>query len=380
MHVSASLLPAPGLDEVVSLSFSGSPTQTGPVIICGQGLAGTLLAWELVKRGVPVLVMDEGALVTSSKIAAGLVTPITGKRLSVSPGTGTFLAEAQECYAASAQLLGRRHFHHLHQVRLFRNAEESCHLAQKTRLPEFAAHLGPGQQKDGPLVDPALFHGDGTGFEMTTGGWLDTRGWLADSAAWLAERGMLRTMALDPGAVVPEGEGVLLPDGTRASAIVFCEGHQARRNPWFPWVKWKCAKGEVLTVRVPELAAEQRIINWGGWLLPIDNKGTFRTGSTYEWNTLDVIPTPQGRAVLEGRLRALLRVPWEVTGHDAAVRPVIHESQARMGRHPVHPALVFFNGLGSKGVLHGPRYARLLAEHLVHGSPLPPEVDVAGNR
>jgi glycine/D-amino acid oxidase-like deaminating enzyme len=79
------------------------------------------------------------------------------------------------------------------------------------------------------------------------------------------------------------------------------------------------------------------------------------------------------------RLSRLLRVPWTVTGHEAAVRPIIHQSLARLGRHPVHRTLAFFNGLGSKGVLHGPRYARLLAEHLVHGQALSVELDVAGN-
>ena len=366
----------------MSLFPSGSPAPSDPIIICGQGLAGTLLAWALVKRGCRVLLVDVGAAVTSSKIAAGIVTPISGKRLTLSQEVGVFLPEAWECYGESARVLGRAHFHRRAQVRLFRNAEEPVRWAAQRGRVEFAAHLAADSEDQGMtgrLVEAAQFHGDGTGFEMTTSGWLDTRGWLADSAAWFAERGMLRTMALDPGSVRPEADGVRLPDGTRAAAVVFCEGHAARRNPWFPWVQCKCAKGEILTLRVPELAAERRIIHRGSWLLPVDDAGTFRTGATYEWKTLDTVPTMESRAVLEGRLRELLRLPWEVTGHEAAVRPIIHESLARMGRHPVYPGLVFFNGLGSKGVLHGPRYARLLAEHLTEGRPLPPEVDVAGN-
>lgn len=350
------------------------------VVVVGQGLAGTLLAWELVRRGRRVLIIDEGEAVTSSKIAAGIITPITGKRLTVSHDLVLFLREALGCYAETARVLGRDHFYRRAQVRLFRNDEETARWEAQRGRADIAAHAGSAGRADGPLVDPTRFHGDGTGFEMATSGWLDTRAWLADSAAWFAERGMLRLMPLDAGSVVPDAVGVRLPDGTRASAVVFCEGHQGRRNPWFPWLKWKCAKGEILTLRVPELAAEHRIIHRGSWLLPVDGNGTFRTGSTYAWASLDTMPTPEGRTVLEGRLGELLRVPWEVTGHKAAVRPIIHESQARMGRHPVHPNLLFFNGLGSKGVLRGPRYARMLAEHLTDGTPLPPNVDVAGNR
>ena len=52
------------------------------VIIVGQGLAGTTLAWHLREAGQRVLVIDACEPVTSSKIAAGLITPITGQRVS----------------------------------------------------------------------------------------------------------------------------------------------------------------------------------------------------------------------------------------------------------------------------------------------------------
>ncbi len=347
------------------------------MVIVGQGLAGTLLAWELVRRGQRVLLVDEGAAVSSSKVAAGIVTPITGKRLALGAGVGTFLEEAWASYAAVARELGREHFHHRHQVRLFRHEEESARFAAKCAEAAFAAHVVRGGAE--PLVDPALFRGSGGGFEMATSGWLETRAWLADSAAWFEARGLLRRAKVEAAAMVPEPWGVRLVTGERAAVVIFCEGAAARSNPWFPWIAWKCAKGEILTLHAPALASEQRIIHAGGWLLPVDGAGTFRTGSTYTWDELDEQPTAEARELLEERLRHLLRVPWQVTSHEAAVRPIIHQSLARMGRHPVYPALAFFNGLGSKGVLHGPRYARQLADHLVEGVPLPPEADVAGN-
>ncbi len=348
-----------------------------PIMICGQGLAGTLLAWELVRLGVRVVVVDPGEPVTSSKVAAGIVTPITGKRVALSHEVGTFLPEALACYAESARVLGRAHFHERRQVRLWRNAEEPQRFAAKRGQPDFEAHVAPA--RGAPLVDLSKFRGGGEGFEMATSGWLDTRNWLADSAAWLESRGMLRRGRLEPAALRPDALGVTLPDGGRMAAVVFCEGAEARQNPWFPWVTWKCAKGEILSLSIPDLAGERRIVNHGGWLLPVDGAGSFRTGSTYTWDELDQVPTAAARGELEGRLGRLLRVPWTVTRHEAAVRPIIHQSLARLGRHPVHRTLAFFNGLGSKGVLHGPRYARLLAEHLVHGQALPVELDVAGN-
>ncbi|RYD30805.1 MAG: FAD-binding oxidoreductase, partial [Verrucomicrobiaceae bacterium] len=354
-----------------------------PILILGQGLAGTLLAWHLHWLGQRVLILDREEADTSSKVAAGIVTPITGKRVAVSPGVEEFLPEAMACYQRTAAALGTAYFHPCPQVRLFQDETERAAFEDKRARSEFARHLSTPQPD--PLVDPALIHGLLDGFEMRHSGWLDTRAWLAASAAWFAARGEYRRadirhadMAVNPGGV----EGVQAA-GIRGRALVFCEGYAGAANPWFSWLKWKPAKGEILTLRIPGLQRERRILNRGGWLLPMAEDGDggtiCRSGATYTWDDLSNIPTTEARMVLEERLTRLLRIPWQVTGHHAAVRPILHRSQAKVGRHPSHPALVFFNGLGSKGVLQGPHHARVLAEHLVLGRPVPDALDVAGN-
>ena len=50
-------------------------------IIIGQGLAGTLMAHELLKANESFLVIDEYRESTSSKVAAGMFNPISGKRM-----------------------------------------------------------------------------------------------------------------------------------------------------------------------------------------------------------------------------------------------------------------------------------------------------------
>lgn len=346
-----------------------------PILILGQGLAGTLLAWQLHWLGQRVLILDREEAVTSSKIAAGIVTPITGKRVALSHEVDAFLPEARECYQRTATELGSAHFYPLPQVRLFQNDVERASFADKRGRPEFARHLSDPQPS--PLVDPGLIHGPMIdGFEMRDSGWLDTRAWLAASAVWFSARGEYRQAPIQHADIALTADGVLVA-GIRGSCLVFCEGHAGAGNPWFPWLKWKSAKGEILTLSAPGLEHETRILNRGGWLLPVG--GLFRSGATYTWDDLTTTPTAEARAILEQRLKNLLRVDWEITAHHAAVRPILHQSLAKMGRHPSHPALVFFNGLGSKGVLHGPRYTRLLAENLVHHAPIPNALDVAGN-
>jgi glycine/D-amino acid oxidase-like deaminating enzyme len=346
-------------------------------IILGHGLAGATLAWHLRWRGWRVLVIDRDESVTSSKVAAGIVTPITGQRVARSWRIDEFLPEARSFYDRVAAELGTAHYRSVPYVRLLHTGDECRRWKEKKHDPAFQRLLTNPQPH--PLVDPDQFLTSGEGFEMQ-GAWLDVKAWLMASREHLQQHGAWLTADVPADAVAVEAEGVTVraPEPLGARHLVFCQGFEAAGNPFFPWLRWKSAKGEILTVHAPELR-ERRIVNSGGWLLPLGCGGLFRAGSTYSWNDLDSIPTASARAEIESRLERLLRVPFTVTGHDAGVRPIINESKALIGLHPVHRRLGFFNGLGSKGVLHAPFFAAQLAALLVDGTAPEYEVDVCRN-
>ena len=93
-------------------------------IICGHGLAGATLAWQLRWRGQRVVVVDEEECLTSSKIAAGIVTPITGKRINLSWRVSEFLPIARDFYARTAKTLYCSFWHDVSQVWIFKSTEE----------------------------------------------------------------------------------------------------------------------------------------------------------------------------------------------------------------------------------------------------------------
>ena len=160
--------------------------------------------------------------------------------------------------------------------------------------------------------------------------------------------------------------------------LVFCEGVSAMANSLFDWVPFKPAKGEVLTLRSEEIPAG-RIVNRGGaWIVPLGD-GRFRAGATYDWDANDCEPTAGARGEIEAKLGRWLRAPFEVIDHRAAVRPVVRASKLLMGRHPAHEKVGFFNGLGSKGVLSAPFFARQFAAHLCGDGVIDPEVDLRKN-
>src|SRR5258706_15161710 len=51
------------------------------ILIIGQGICGTLLSWYLEKAGLSFLVIDESKPFTASKVAAGIINPVTGRRM-----------------------------------------------------------------------------------------------------------------------------------------------------------------------------------------------------------------------------------------------------------------------------------------------------------
>lgn len=341
------------------------------LLIIGQGLAGTALAWRLQERGVPFVIVDRGDPVTSSKVAAGLITPVTGMRLKVSWRFEVFYPEALRFYRKLGKRLGRRVFFPRGYVRLLQNEQERQKWPR--RLSE--SEVGPFVHPHIPELDPTMVTLPHEGFRQRHAAWLDTVTYLEASRRFFGAA--YRQAIVEPGEVHDDVEGVTW-QGERFSHVVWAQGWQAARHPLFHWVPFQNALGTVLTVKV-DLQGERRILNRGCWIIPQPN-GTMRAGSTYEWSFPDP-PAASSKVLqeLEKKLRDFLAVPLEVVDYQSAVRPIIKGRQALLGAHPSHPRIIFFNGLGSKGSVRSPWLAKHLAEHILDGAPLDPEFDLQAN-
>jgi glycine/D-amino acid oxidase-like deaminating enzyme len=340
-------------------------------MIVGQGLAGTALAWSLRWRGRRVLVIDREARVTSSRIAAGLMTPITGQRLVKSWRWNAFWAAATAFYRRVEAEAGTRLFHPTRMVKLLANDRER-EFFDRRLASEFTGLVAQPE----PLVNSNWFNAPWGGFEMIESGRLDVPAYLDVSRRRLISEGQYMAGDLLPNEdVALTSNGVELPRlGLRSDRIIFCQGIDAMSNHWFHGVRFRPAKGEILTLRIMGLA-EERIIHRGVWLMALGGD-LFRAGATYGWRQLDCEPTLEGREEICARLREFLKLPFDVVGHDAAVRPILLNQYPMLGLHPDHPQLGFFNGLGSKGALQAPWLAEHFAGFLAGEHPLDRELDL----
>lgn len=336
----------------------------------GQGLAGSLLAWELARRGERLLVVDPLDDSAASRTAAGLLNPVTGRRLAMTPGLAHLLPAARGLYDELAGHFGRPFFHPRPLRRLFR--DEAERLAWNLRLtePGYRDYLEP-PLPPGPdgVHDPF-----GSGPQRHTG-FLDTVALLDALAGWLRDSGRLLPGRVDAAALRLEEEAVEW-NGLRARRVIFCEGWRVRDNPWFRWLPLQPAKGEILTLAAHGPIPPD-ILNAGRWLLPLDQRH-LRLGATYQWRPLDQTATAAGRDALLADLPALLATPPPVTviGHRAGVRAGTRDRQPFLGLHPRESRLGIFNGLGSKATLLAPWHAARLADFLTDRGALPSTADI----
>lgn len=345
-------------------------------LIIGQGLAGSLLARELLRCGERLLVVDNNHANASSTVAAGLINPITGKRLVKSVGVDHCLPHALALYHELERELGRPLLHARPMLRLFGDDAQREQWQTRRHQQGYAPYMG--EVFSAEQLPHGICPGHGAGLQLQTY-YLDTLPLLLGLRQQLQQRGAYLCDEFAPDALQWREEGIFWCD-RRVGRVIFCEGYRAMDNPWFSWLPFQPAKGEFLSLQ-SETPLPDVIINNGGWLMPRE-EGHYRLGASYDHRRLDSEPTEAAREQLLAMLpRLLCPAPsMQVSAQQAGVRPTTSDRQPFLGVHPRHPGLYIFNGFGSKGSLLIPWHVQLMCRYLLQDEALPPDVDVARYR
>lgn len=336
-------------------------------LIVGQGLAGSLLAQELRRRGRKVHVVDDGWKSASSQVAAGLMTPLTGRRFTLTKDYPELFAAAKE------RLTARGVFRPTQVYRMFVDEEQRGKGLKRTECVSCRPFIERVTSAQGEL-DAGLT--DTFGGALMSGAWVDLPQLLAEVRAELLADGSLTEAAFDPAEAVADAEGVTWR-ALRAGAIVYCDGYKSAQRGPFKYLPWQPAKGEALTLRTL-VADKPYILNREGWALPL-GKGVWRTGTNWQWDQLDETPTELQKEKLIRRFRSYFaqEVQVEVTAHIAGVRPCTSDSHPFMGTHPQQPRTHLFGGLGPRGTVWAPLMADEMAAYLCESTALRPECNLS---
>ena len=337
------------------------------VLVVGQGLAGSLLAWQLLREGFSVLVIDDGQQ-NASQVAAGLINPVTGQRLVKSANVDVLLPIAMACYRELADFFQQRFFMPLPMCRVLSSENMRRVAEQRLADPEYQLYLDGLLEQMGEVVAE---HGV---LKQRQTGYLRTEALLTCLRQYFVEQQAYRQASLDYAEI--QLEGTLSWQDIRPRQVVFCEGHHARNNPWFGCLPFQVAKGEILECHSP-LMNGNVILNFGDWLLPLD-RGRFKLGATFEANFSHAEVSQEAKlrllATLAKSLPALTE--FEVIDQRAGIRPTTQDKQPFIGPHPRYPRLHIFNGFGAKGSLMIPGYAHYFVAWLRQRMPLPKHCDI----
>ena len=350
------------------------PPKMYDYLIIGHGLAGAVLARELRGLGYRVLVYDEPRPDAASRVAAGLMNPVAGKRFALTWRAQETLPYAVAYYEALNQEFGEDFFQNAPILKVFGSEEEQRQMLARAADDPWQGFVE--RIETAPIVLPGLLAPHG-GAWLRGGGHLRVEALLAALAAGGRAAGWLREETFTWEALVSDGTGVAYPPGqVRARHVVCCQGAAALASPHFGWLPLTPNQGVVLDVLVPGLSAAQ-VLNRGAYVVPGGRAGEFRVGATYRWPPFLENPDDGDRRELAGRLAGLTALPFAVTGERRGVRPAVRDRRPLLGRHPALLWLSFFGGFGSKGVSLAPRLAAQLADYLAGQGALWPDADLA---
>ncbi len=343
--------------------------KTVDYIIVGQGLAGSVLAYTLMQKNQRVVVVDEEKENTSSKVAAGLCNPVVFKRLTKSWMIDELMPTALNFYKQQEDLLKDKFYVELPIYKLFVGEEERGFWQQKRNEPDLLEWIN--NKIEFPFDPKWVDYQFGASHTLQSG-FLQTAKWLEAFKNYLKSEDAFVGGKFDFDSIIFEEEAVVWKN-FRAKKIIFCEGYQTIHNPYFNWLPFKLTKGEVLTLTFKNLELKG-VINKGMFILPYNNH--YKLGATYDWDNLNEETTEKGKNELLKKASNFIRDELNVVDHKAGIRPTVLDRRPLLGIHPKHKQLAVFNGMGTKGVMIAPYFAKVFTEFLIGNKPLSKEVDI----
>jgi glycine/D-amino acid oxidase-like deaminating enzyme len=340
-------------------------------LIVGQGVAGSVLAWTLDQRGCTVILADDPALPSASSVAAGIVNPLTGRKLVRTWKADELFPFLHQFYTSVEHKLGVRFFHPTNIYRPFRSVAEQSNYLALTADPEIQPYVTHAVD-DQPYSD--FINNPFGGIEVTQAGWVDLTEFVRIIKGYFVRKNQYYEGRVDASKLIVNA-GTVEWKEIEIGKVIFCDGTQGRENSLFDWLPYNPVKGQVLTAVIDNYPIKN-IVNQGVFILPVRN-GLIKIGATYTWHDLDWQTTDDGRAFLESKVRDVLKVPYRIVAQQAGIRPSTKDRRPFVGLHPKHSVFGIFGGMGTKGVSLSPYLAEQFARHLLDGEVLESEANIS---
>jgi glycine/D-amino acid oxidase-like deaminating enzyme len=362
--------------------------KTVDLLIVGQGVAGSALAWQALRRHLKIHVISSPAdwPPSASQVGAGLITPITGSRLALAWRFAEFRSSALDFYRFVANETKRDCWRNRPALRWLTTAEEELWLSRCQKFPTSANYLQPIEQDLVASREHGIQGPAGTKpYVMPEAARVHLPVFLEATEKWLMETSCISRAEFKPCDLLWDEVACHWKwRSMTARRIVLCTGY----TPELIRLPFLAAKGELMEIDLP---GARQDYSWHGgiWMTP-QEQGRWLVGATYDPLHLDHKVTSQARLELsQGLAQWSVRNP-QILSQQAAIRPAVPGQIPVIGwslpesilmggpevTWPQQKNCGLINGLGSRGALWAPLLANWLLDAMA-GQPLPPEIDLA---
>lgn len=332
------------------------------ILVVGQGLAGTLISHAALREGWDCHVLDSGAP-SASAVAAGMFNPMSFRRILEVWDASIHLDALKTTYQALERDLNIDLLHFLPILKRIPNATYAAEWNSKAEQLPWIEPVQTDEQIQVQFPDSVQSEGHGYGI-VNGGGWVNVPRLIQAWRRRLEQMGRFKQQQWN---TAEAKQGL---DSTW-DAIIDCRGSAITQDKTVPGPDIRSNRGEILTLASPLKTSHKpptsHILNFGKWTLPT-GPNQWRLGASYEWNRTDLNPTPEtARFLLESlKQNAPHCAPLDIAAHHVGERPVSRDRRPAVGPWPETDGLYLFNGLGTRGVLIGPRWSNYLIQ-LIQG-------------
>jgi glycine oxidase len=312
------------------------------VLIVGQGLAGSWLALNCRNAGLTTIIVDNHHASSSTRIAAGIINPLVGPRLSPLATTVRQYEELVKLYVSTELMTQKKLIDRQTLVRFLNTAREQFHFDQNKNHPTIQPWIHAT-----PNWTP-IFNVGAIQFESHGVARINAPQWLNAMKEYFLANGMLIQRNLNYDCITYSATGVEW-QGIVAKVMVFCEGAAGCHNPFFSYLHFKNAMGHCLKLSSPHIP-ESTMFNNGHWLAP-SGKKQFMYGATSYWCPSQ---TAASKATLLTQLAQFIKVPVTVNCLVHGVRPCLVNRKPCAEFSPHYPRLAIINGLRGQGFFEAP--------------------------
>lgn len=341
-------------------------------LIVGLGIAGVNLCHQLEKAGKSFVVLDRVPKNSASLIAGGVYNPVVLKRKIKSWNVDELFPVLVGTYTELESKLSTHFLNHNFPIlKPISSSDEVLEWKQavaEKRLVPYVDYVEE-QAPEGPFQKSVF-----SSVTIKASGFVRINKLLLSYRDYLNKKGLLVKQEFD-FELLNTKSGIEYKN-YQADRIIFCDGRFVSENPYFNWIPYNPTKGQMLTVRINKDLDPTKVYNQQFLFFPTEEKNVFRLGATYSWNQTDEEPSEEATKELLEKLKKALDVDVEVLDAQAAIRPTVSDRRPTVGAHPTIDNVYLFNGMGSKGVMLAPTYAKELVEHIYNDSIINGEADL----